>query len=401
MEFFGEWAKAFQKRRWWLWIILLLIFKLAENWSLNKLQSLIESKSGWLYSMLTNHPEIIVWIPVVITVIVLLALTWHDARKISLKTSVGLNAKLDEPIKTEGTKGKYTIEFYRTRDELDQGRKRLPTELRGTQKVWVAWWTGISPKSQGVLNIGRHPPIDRIILIDPHGGFFPYLCKIDDIRDKQIKSTSDFIVNFGNECKGLGCTVRFFDGPIEGMIVADYETYKDEDEFSDRAWIRVEPSIPYVDRDNPCNYVVYNTKHNGDERDITLFRALIEHYNFIWERSADEPTPEDKIVALPITDKTKAKLDELIKRGEKLARIMKGANFEWLKLQPQVQEWEDKVSHDIWEIAPQYAATIVDEKEHFTDNEKREHIGWNSPNSSLHVSVSRKLRKLREIRSKL
>jgi len=102
-EFFGEWGKAFQKRRWW-WIIPILLYKLLENWLLDTIQSLIQSNSGPLLKMLANllnnYPWLFTLVPIAITIIILLVLTWSDSRKI-LKASINLKSKLEQPLKTK------------------------------------------------------------------------------------------------------------------------------------------------------------------------------------------------------------------------------------------------------------------------------------------------------------
>jgi len=110
-DFFGEWGKAFEKRRWWWYVIAILIYKIIENWLLNAIQFLIGAISEetliMLKALLDIHPWIfmvLIWLPVIITAIILLIITWNDARKVKL-SAAGLKSAASSEIQ-QGSESK-------------------------------------------------------------------------------------------------------------------------------------------------------------------------------------------------------------------------------------------------------------------------------------------------------
>lgn len=174
------------------------------------------------------------------------------------------------------------VEFYRTRQKLAAARGTMAQELSGdnVQKLWVAWWTGTSACSHRLYEksiIKRSPPIDRMILLDPDGDYIESHARIEDRDADEIRRD---ILHTDELFRKAGVIPLFFNGYIEGTIIADPEKYADENKFSDKAWIRIEPCIPYKDTVNACNYVIYN---KGNDK--ALFQVLVESYKFLWDKS--------------------------------------------------------------------------------------------------------------------
>jgi hypothetical protein len=167
-----------------------------------------------------------------------------------------------------------TVEFYFTRKEKNDARGDLINELKPMKKVWAAWWTGRSPNASMVFDkntIKRQPSVNRIILFDPNGTYIKSHGRISGQTEKEsvdeIKATANHAINSGTE-------VHYFDGFIEGIIIADPE--EEGNQFSDKSWARIETAIPFRNSDVCFNFVIYK-KQNKD-----VFNALLDHYDLLW-----------------------------------------------------------------------------------------------------------------------
>jgi hypothetical protein len=148
-EILGEWAKAFQKRWWWMWIIAVLIYKLIEDWLLETIRNFAQSNSGWFFAMIKgiaeNHTWVFLWLPVVITVIVLLALTWRDYKKL-------------HALKIAGASGVGTPTIIQTPARTT----KKPSRIKYDNVLWedggTRYW------GSGVLVIGPMCPLDYVTL---------------------------------------------------------------------------------------------------------------------------------------------------------------------------------------------------------------------------------------------
>jgi len=232
----------------------------------------------WLFWVYINKPFLFIWNKLKLIPRLRLTIAPREAQ---LSTSVGLKPvvtyNLQKAIPQDNV-----IEFYHTRDEMIAKRGTLPTELQDMKKVWASWWTAISPTSMRIFDpntVKRQPSVNRMILFHPCGKYIKAHTAID-ARDETVLTNQ--IEASRIEAQSVGVEVRFFDGFIEGMIIAD-PISADEDQFSDESWIRVETAVPYRNNKDCCNFVIYK------KQDHDLFDALLEHYKLLWGKSVSNP----------------------------------------------------------------------------------------------------------------
>lgn len=179
------------------------------------------------------------------------------------------------------------IEFYPSRQALITKRGTMFQELDTdkAQKVWVAWWTGTSASTHRLYAIQRNPPINRMILLNPGGDYINSHARIEDRKVSEIQADIIHTIGLFHD---KGVDIRFFEGYIESMIIVDPINSNDDDKFSDKSWIRIEPCEPYKDTVNACNYVIYKNKN------LQLFNALLSSYEFLWGKSVNQPKHRNK-----------------------------------------------------------------------------------------------------------
>lgn len=185
-------------------------------------------------------------------------------------------------------------EFYLTRGELVTVRKKMSTELKGATKIWIATWIGRYFLTEELFSKYH---VDRLLLLDPYSQYAK-------IHTGITGADEDVFVNSINDVAKLAqksdTIVRFADFPImDFVMIVDKECFRDENKFTDDAWIRVETAIPFGDPNNCPNFVVYNKGEENQE----WFKALVKHYNLLWGKGRPEPTPRTRTEVYPTSDK--------------------------------------------------------------------------------------------------
>jgi len=173
------------------------------------------------------------------------------------------------------------IDIYLTRTDLTTARKPYKKEFANMQKVWAMWNTGKVLFSDGHLADIR---IEGLILPNPDN---KYLMKWQEPISESRENDEEHITQHASSIRQIAdymcsreCKVRIYDGIIHDTLNIADEMNLSGNDFSDKAWARIETGSP-KDTENRINMVIYK-ENNSD-----AFKALVKHYNDIWDRSDD------------------------------------------------------------------------------------------------------------------
>jgi hypothetical protein len=127
------------------------------------------------------------------------------------------------------------VEFYENRTTLNGIRKGLEEELKTVEDAWLLTFTGVYAANLELFKLHR---IKKLILLHPEGREIittaPAFNREPDETAGLIRTTTR------NAQQAGGVEVRWFDGPITGMLIGDPDSLD-----PNKGWVRVEVPFPY------------------------------------------------------------------------------------------------------------------------------------------------------------
>lgn len=186
-----------------------------------------------------------------------------------------------QPIEIESPKCDGGIEVYANRIELTKAKGELSKELNDCEKVWAIWHEGnIAIQSDEIKKLN----FERMVLTSPNDSYMvtnlakrgEVKANIDTnkIKGKKMELQENAKI-IAKNCR----EVRYYRGPISCVLILADKVNLAENNFSDKAWARVETGIPFnATNDRP--HIVINKKYQSQQ-----FDAFREHFELIWNNS--------------------------------------------------------------------------------------------------------------------
>ncbi len=172
-------------------------------------------------------------------------------------------AKWRELVGQQADRGSAKVTFY-------PGLETLPVliaQLKSVRNAWVAWPAMIEEAARSRL---MEVPIDRLLLLDPQSCFLPAFAAAYDAPAIKF---AEGIRDATRSADYAHISVRWFDGPIFSVILAD-----PRDEMG---WARIEIPIPYHPSKARPSLRFGKRDYPG------LFRVLTDAYNGMWEKGRE------------------------------------------------------------------------------------------------------------------
>jgi len=158
-----------------------------------------------------------------------------------------------------------TVQLFEDRAALNRTTGGLLKEVATIEHGWLALYVGAHASDTEIFESRR---ISRLVLIDPEGNFIKSFAPAFERTPEEMRNR---IRETTRRAKAFDVDVRWFDGPITSMLIADVGR--------DGAWARIEVGLPLVSAGVRPGFRITRSRH------AIAFEGIKRSYERLWEES--------------------------------------------------------------------------------------------------------------------